>query len=66
MSETNIGAPQQTDTTGTLYGADGRPIGANSYTSGVGMDQFIGYVRAQPVSAILLAFGLGYMVGKII
>ncbi len=66
MSETISGMPQETDTAGKLYGADGRPIGANSHPPGAGMDQLIGYVRAQPVSAILLAFGLGYIVGKII
>ncbi|HEY5301094.1 MAG TPA: hypothetical protein VIJ55_10500 [Acetobacteraceae bacterium] len=65
MSDSTEGAAPPT---AKLYDAEGQVIGGSGHQPRPrrGMEQFIDYVREQPITAALLAFGLGYIAGKII
>ncbi len=68
MSDSTEGAAPSTVAAGQLYDAEGQVIRGSGYHPRPrrGMEQLTDYVREQPISAALLAFGLGYIVGKII
>ncbi|MGH7213086.1 MAG: hypothetical protein ACREF1_16695 [Acetobacteraceae bacterium] len=68
MSDSTEGAATPTVAAGKLYDAQGQVIHGSGHQPGPrrGMGQLTDYVREQPISAALLAFGLGYIVGKII
>ncbi|MEO9190820.1 MAG: hypothetical protein ABI224_12615 [Acetobacteraceae bacterium] len=68
MSDSTEGTTSPTAAEGKLYDAQGQVIrgSARDRQAATGMGQLTAYIREQPVSAALLAFGLGYIVGKII
>jgi len=68
MSNSTEGTTSPTAAEGKLYDAHGQVMRADAHQPRAltGMGQLTAYIRGQPISAALLAFGLGYIVGKII
>ena len=58
-------AGQATDTARRLYDSSGEVIRHASQRTQATADQFIGFVREQPLAAVLSALIVGYVLGKI-
>lgn len=51
---------------GPLYDAEGQVIRCGVPQQGSRTDRLAEFVRERPIAAVLLAFGLGYIVGKVL
>ena len=58
-------AGQATDTARKLYDASGEVIQHGTQQMQTTTDQVIGFVREQPLAAVLSALIIGYVLGKI-